>query len=118
MYEPEKVVAQRLAKGVSQFLVKWVGYESKDNTWEPIENLAGCEDIIADFKEREKTRVAQLEAAAEATRQDKQAAAAAAAAAAAVEFAKERLKAAAARNGGETAERQSDEEDEQEFAPT
>ncbi|KAL1507092.1 hypothetical protein AB1Y20_007951 [Prymnesium parvum] len=56
MYEPEKVVAQRLAKGVSQFLVKWVGYESKDNTWEPIENLAGCEDIIADFKEREKTR--------------------------------------------------------------
>ncbi|KAL1506979.1 hypothetical protein AB1Y20_007843 [Prymnesium parvum] len=113
MYEPEKVVAQRLAKGVSQFLVKWVGYESKDNTWEPIENLAGCEDIIADFKEREKTRVAQLEAAAEATRQDKQAAAAAAAAAAAVEFAKERLKAAAARNGGETAERQSDEEDEQ-----
>ena len=37
VYEPEKVVAQRTAKGVTQFQVKWVGYESKHNTWEPIE---------------------------------------------------------------------------------
>ena len=49
-YEPEAVKATRLAKGVTQFLVKWVGYEVKDNTWEPIENLAGCEDMIVAFK--------------------------------------------------------------------
>ena len=55
-YEPEKIIAHRLAKGVSQWLVKWVGWESKNNTWEPLEHLAGCEDMIADFKEREKTR--------------------------------------------------------------
>ena len=65
VYQCEKIVGQRLAKGVTQFCVTWAGYDTKDNTWEPIENLAGCESFIADFKEREKTRIAQLEAAAE-----------------------------------------------------
>ena len=57
-----------MSKGVTQWLVKWVGYENenRDNTWEPIENLAGCEDMIAEYKEREKTRIAHAEAAAEA----------------------------------------------------
>ena len=45
-----------------------------------IENLAGCEEFIADFKEREKTRVAQLEAAAAAKHREKEEAAAKAAA--------------------------------------
>ena len=37
IYEPEKVVAQRIIKGgVSQYQVKWTGYESKHNTWEPL----------------------------------------------------------------------------------
>ena len=29
VYEPEKVVAQRTAKGVSQFQVKWAGFLSR-----------------------------------------------------------------------------------------
>jgi hypothetical protein len=45
IYEPEKIMGERLAKGVTQYQVKWVGWEPKDNTWEPIEHLAGCEDI-------------------------------------------------------------------------
>ena len=32
-----------------------MGWCTKDNTWEPIEHLAGCEDMIAAFKEKEKT---------------------------------------------------------------
>ena len=72
VYQCERIVAQRLAKGVTQYQVKWAGYESKDNTWEPIENLAGCEAFIAEFMEREKTRVAQLEAAAVAKRKEKE----------------------------------------------
>ena len=33
IYQAEKVVAERMAKGgVAQFLVKWGGYESKSNT--------------------------------------------------------------------------------------
>ena len=36
IYEPEKIVGQRMAKGgVMQYEVKWVGWESKHNTYEP-----------------------------------------------------------------------------------
>ena len=46
IYAPESVVASRLARGVTQYQVKWVGFATKDNTWEPIEHLAGCEDMM------------------------------------------------------------------------
>ena len=80
VYEPEKIVAQRLAKGVTQYQVMWVGWESKHNTFfgrpiaEPIENLAGCEDMIAEMKERKQQLDAELEAAAEAKKAEQQAA--------------------------------------------
>ena len=32
-YEPECIVAQRLAKGITQYQVKWVGWATKDNTF-------------------------------------------------------------------------------------
>ena len=64
-------MGKRLAKGVTQFLVKWAGYDHKDNTWEPVEHLAGCEAFIADFMSRENTRLAQLDAVATAKRQEK-----------------------------------------------
>ena len=56
--------------------MKWTGYADKDNTWEPIEHLAGCEDMIAEFKERQRTRIAQHKAAAQAKHAEKAAAAA------------------------------------------
>ena len=97
VYEPEKVIGQRMAKGgVTQFNVKWVGFEAKHNTWEPIENLAECEDMIAAFKEREKQRVSEVEAVAEAKRVEKQAAAATAATTAAADLAASRLAVASA----------------------
>ena len=92
VYEPEKVIGQRMAKGgITQFNVKWVGWEAKHNTWEPIENLAECEDMIAAFKEREKQRNAEIEAVAEAKRVEKEAAAATAATKAAADLAASRL---------------------------
>ena len=72
IYEPEKIIAERIVKGgATQYNVKWVGYESKHNTWEPLEHLAGCEDMVAEFKEREKQLVSELEAAAAAKRIEK-----------------------------------------------
>lgn len=68
IYEPERIVAERMAKGATQYQVKWKNYDTKSNTWEPLEHLAGCEDMIADFKEREKQRHAELDAAASAKR--------------------------------------------------
>lgn len=96
VYEPEKIIGQRLSRGITQFNVKWVGWADKDNTWEPIEHLAGCEDMIAEFKEREKTRIAQLEAAAAAKHAEKTAAAAEAQAQAQARAAAARVQAAPA----------------------
>jgi hypothetical protein len=90
-YEPEAIVGERLAKGVTQYQVKWVGWSTKDNTWEPIEHLARCEDMIAEFKEKERTRIAQLERVAEEKHREKEAAAAAAAAKAAEDAAAARV---------------------------
>ena len=68
-------MGNRLSKGVTQYQVKWVGWATKDNTWEPIEHLAGCEDMIAEYKEKETTRIAQLERVAEENHRQKQEAA-------------------------------------------
>ncbi|KAL1511601.1 hypothetical protein AB1Y20_006395 [Prymnesium parvum] len=73
IYEPEMICGQRMEKGVTKFLVKWVGYAERANAWEPIEHLASCEDLIVEFKERKKIRLAQLDAAAEKARIEKEA---------------------------------------------
>lgn len=35
------------------YLVKWVGFSSDDNTWEPEENLQGCEALMEIWNNRE-----------------------------------------------------------------
>ena len=45
-----------------QWEVKWKGWDSKHNTYEPIGHLAGCEDMIAEYQERKRQRDAELEA--------------------------------------------------------
>ena len=67
IYEPEMVVGERQknlggGKYETQYEVKWKGYEKKHNTYEPLSNLAGCEDMVAEYKERKRQRDAELEA--------------------------------------------------------
>ncbi|XP_046396192.1 chromobox protein homolog 3 [Ischnura elegans] len=48
-YEVEKVIEVRFKKsGAREFLIRWKGFSSKDDTWEPEENLS-CPDLIAKF---------------------------------------------------------------------
>jgi len=53
-YTVEKILDRRLGKKKRvEYLLKWEGYESDDNTWEPEEHLTNCVKLIALF---EKTR--------------------------------------------------------------
>lgn len=43
-YEVEDILDH---KNMGMFLVKWKGF--KEPTWEPLKNLDGCKDLLADF---------------------------------------------------------------------
>ncbi|CAM8899417.1 unnamed protein product [Rhodiola kirilowii] len=51
-YEIEAVRRKRVRKGVIQYLIKWRDWPETANTWEPIENLQSCSDVIEAFEER------------------------------------------------------------------
>ena len=50
-YEVEQILDKRVEEGVTKYLIKWLGFEEKeDNTWEPVDNL-DCGDKIEKFEE-------------------------------------------------------------------
>ncbi|KAF5204112.1 chromo domain-containing protein LHP1-like, partial [Thalictrum thalictroides] len=51
-YEIEDVRRKRIRKGQVQYLIKWRGWPETANTWEPIDNLLTCSDIIDAFELR------------------------------------------------------------------
>lgn len=44
-YTVEKIVDKR-----PMYFIKWLGYPNSENTWEPIENLASCPEMIENFE--------------------------------------------------------------------
>jgi hypothetical protein len=40
---------RRTRAGVAQYKVRWKGYASEDDTWEPLENLSGAAAMVARF---------------------------------------------------------------------
>ncbi|XP_018329111.1 chromobox protein homolog 1 [Agrilus planipennis] len=62
VYTVQKILDKRInANGVVEYYLRWVGFEDKDNTWEPKENL-NCPGLIKEFEaerarqEKEKNR--------------------------------------------------------------
>ena len=75
-FEPEAVTAVRKVKDkngnmIDQFFVKWKGYDAKQSTWEPLDHLAGCEELIANHYEKQKQRNAEIAADDEERRQER-----------------------------------------------
>lgn len=53
-WEVEQIVDSRIDAETMQhwFKVKWKGYASKDNTWEPKKNLANCKAMLEKFEKK------------------------------------------------------------------
>lgn len=45
-YEVEAILNDRWFDGQQQLLVKWKGYPTSENTWEPIAHLRGCHQLV------------------------------------------------------------------------
>lgn len=64
MYEVEKIVTSRINKkgiwvpnpGKKEYLIKWVGYDSSQNTWEPERNLVNVKDLLEEFEKKNETQ--------------------------------------------------------------
>ena len=48
-HEVACVCDKRTRAGVAQYKVRWKGYASEDDTWEPVENLSGASGMVAQF---------------------------------------------------------------------
>lgn len=59
----EKILAKRFnpRKKQYEFLLKWEGYPHEQNTWEPIENLSTCKNLLEAF-EKQLARQKELKA--------------------------------------------------------
>ena len=49
-YEVERILAQ----DGQRYLIKWKGYPTSENTWEPVENLTNCQHLLKDFRQARK----------------------------------------------------------------
>lgn len=48
-WEVEAIINDRRHYGKKQYLVKWLGYPSSDNTWEPEENIANATEALSAY---------------------------------------------------------------------
>lgn len=55
-YEVEKILDSRLNKkeGTIEYLVKWKGFPSSDNSWEPADGLKQCSQKIKEYRKSQK----------------------------------------------------------------
>ena len=55
-YEVEQILDSRIQRGKLQYLVDWKGYGPADRSWEPIENLEHCNELIDKFHSKYQSR--------------------------------------------------------------
>lgn len=48
-YQVEKICDCKTVRGKKFYFIKWVGYSSKDNTWEPLVNLSNVLYMVDEY---------------------------------------------------------------------
>lgn len=56
VFTAERITNKRTINGVTHYCIKWKGYSSRDNTWEPVENIIDPGLLIA-FEKREAKKI-------------------------------------------------------------
>lgn len=51
-YEVETILDSRIKHNRLEYLVKWMGYETVDSTWEPVQNLTNCNSAVSLYHSR------------------------------------------------------------------
>jgi len=49
-YQVKNILEKRMISGKTHYLIKWKGYNTSENTWEPIENLNSCARTLQHFE--------------------------------------------------------------------
>ena len=61
LFQVEEILGRKSESGQVYYRIKWSGYSSQYNTWEPEENLANCRDLIEEFMEKDTSKVRERE---------------------------------------------------------
>jgi hypothetical protein len=48
-YEVKQILDNKQVSGKPYYLMKWKGYNTSENTWEPIKNLTGCHQLVQQY---------------------------------------------------------------------
>ena len=58
IFNVEKILKKkRTEDGEVRYLVKWEGYDSTENTWEPPQNFSGCPHVLENFEKKLRRKV-------------------------------------------------------------
>ena len=53
-FEVESIEAKRIRAGMEEYLIKWKGYPSNQNTWEPLSSLVNVLDMVSKFNSKQR----------------------------------------------------------------
>ena len=53
-YEVEKILNYKQVSGRPYYLMKWKGYDTSENTWEPIAHLNECHQKVNQYHQQQK----------------------------------------------------------------
>ncbi|KAJ3067119.1 hypothetical protein HK102_007489 [Quaeritorhiza haematococci] len=52
IFEVSHIISKRIKPRTNriEYLIRWKGYGAEDDTWEPVENLGGCWELVREFE--------------------------------------------------------------------